>query len=270
MKKRPYVICLMMTSVDGKILTKNWGNDPKLKKLIKLFEQAHTTYGVNAWIVGRTTMEKDFTKGAKPVLKAGRHEIERTDFVAAHNAPSFAIALDGHGKLGWRKGIMNGDHVITILTESVPDAYLANLQDIGLSYVFAGKEEIDLPLALEKLHGLFGIEKLMLEGGGHINGSFLNEGLIDEFHQLLLPIADGSADTATVFEVDQKTKHDGATWLKLEKVELIEEDVLWLKYLVAGKNPEKGERREVKAKDKGKRLRKSQPCSGMVILNYQL
>jgi riboflavin biosynthesis pyrimidine reductase len=30
----------------------------------------------------------------------------------------------------------------------------------------------------------------MLEGGGRLNGSFLNEGLIDEYYHLLLPLVE--------------------------------------------------------------------------------
>lgn len=129
---------------------------------------------------------------------------------------------------------MQGDHVITILTEAVPDAYLAHLRDIGVSYIFAGAEHIHLKTALEKLYTLFGIKKLMLEGGAHINGSFLNEGLIDELHQLLLPIADGTIETSTLFEIDASVKKKGARMLKLEKVKQIEDDVLWLTYKVIG------------------------------------
>jgi riboflavin biosynthesis pyrimidine reductase len=53
--------------------------------------------------------------------------------------------------------------------------YLAFLQDKGISYVFAGKkaDDLDLPLALEKLRTKFGIKKLLLEGGGETNGEFL-------------------------------------------------------------------------------------------------
>lgn len=230
---RPHVICLMMTSVDGKILSEKWGNSPRIKKLAGAFEKAHEKMGIGAWIVGRTTMEKDFTDFAKPILKKGHHEINRSDFVANYGSVnSFAIAIDGQAKLGWRESLMLGDHVITILTEEVPDAYLAHLQDIGVSYIFGGIKEIDLKTVLEKLYKLFGIKKLMLEGGGRINGSFLNEGLIDELHQLLLPIADGTIETSTLFEIDAKAKKGGATVLKLENVKQIEDDVLWLTYKV--------------------------------------
>ena len=227
---RPYVMCLMMTSVDGKILGEKWGNDPQVKTLIETFEKSHEQLGIGAWIVGRTTMEKDFTDFAKPILKKGHQEVDRSDFVADHQGERFAIAIDGQAKLGWNSATMQGDYVITVLTEAVPDAYLAHLKDIGVSYLFAGKKDVDLKIALHKLRHLFGIEKLMLEGGAHINGSFLNEELIDELHQLLLPIADGTIETSTLFEVDKSMKKEGATLLKLENVKQIENDVLWLTY----------------------------------------
>ena len=228
--ERPYVICLMMTSVDGKILGEKWGNSSKVKVLRDKFEQAHEELGIKAWIVGRTTMEKDFTDFAKPILKKGHQEVDRKDFVADHQSDSFAIAIDGGAKLGWNEPTMQGDHVITILTESVSDAYLAHLQDIGVSYIFAGSKEINLKTALKKLRSLFGIEKLMLEGGAHINGSFLNEGLIDELHQLLLPLADGTIETSTLFEIDPAVQKKDATVMKLTNVKRIDDDVLWLSY----------------------------------------
>lgn len=230
--KRPHIICLMMTSVDGKILGHTWGNSPKVKKLIANFEQAHETFGINAWICGRSTMEKDFTDGTPPIYEEGTDSITREDFIAKADASSFAIAVDGYGKLGWKSATLHGDHVITILTESVPDAYLRHLKSIGVSYIFAGEESLDLTLAVEKIRSHFKIEKLMLEGGGHLNGSFLNEGLVDEFHQLLLPIADGKADTATVFEVENSTRKEESTLLKLKSVKTLDDDVLWLHYTV--------------------------------------
>jgi riboflavin biosynthesis pyrimidine reductase len=229
---RPYIICLMMMSVDGKILSQKWGNNPKIKNLLKHFEQAHENLGVPAWLCGRRTMEKDFTKGAKPLIKQGNQQVERKDFVGDRDATSYAIAIDADGKLGWEKSSLHGDHVITILTEQVADGYLAQLQEIGVSYIFAGKQKLDLHMALQKIHDIFHIEKLMLEGGGGINGSFLNEELIDELHLLILPIADGTKETTSVFEISEDLKKEGATLMKLEAVKQIEDDVLWLTYKI--------------------------------------
>ncbi|MET0466659.1 MAG: RibD family protein [Chitinophagaceae bacterium] len=231
MQQRPYIICLMMTSLDGKILADKWGDSDTVQRLSKSFEEIHEEIGINAWIVGRKTMERDFTKGAEPVLKEGAPPVPRTDFVADPAATSFAIAIDPKAKLGWHRSTMQGDHVITVLTEEVSDAYLANLQDIGVSYIFAGKSGIDLHTATKKLYTLFGIEKLMLEGGGLLNGSFLNEGLVDEFNQLLLPIVDGSAENSSVFEIPKK-KND-STLFKLEEIKKLPDDILWLKYKTA-------------------------------------
>jgi riboflavin biosynthesis pyrimidine reductase len=222
-----------MTSVDGKILSDKWGKKPEIRKLLSNFEAAHEKMGVKSWIVGRTTMEKDFTFGAKPMFRKVNRKLDRNDFVANARANSFAIAIDGQGKLGWRKPMMLGDHVISILTEGVKDGYLAHLREIGVSYIFAGKKNVDIGLALEKLYSLFGIKVLMLEGGGGINGSFLNGGFIDEFNQLLIPVADGTIETTSVFEIDKKVKKSGATLLKLKEFKRLKNDVLWLKYKIA-------------------------------------
>ncbi|MBW8686790.1 dihydrofolate reductase family protein [Chitinophaga rhizophila] len=209
-----------------------WGDNSTVQELTKSFEKAHEALGHKTWIVGRTTMEKDFTHHAAPIHKLIDYTISREDHVAKSDAASYAIAIDGHGKLGWNSAEMLGEHVITVLTEAVQDSYLAHLQEIGVSYVFAGEDKINLPVALEKLKTLFNIEILMLEGGGHLNGSFLNEGLIDEYHQLLLPLADGRTDTSSVFEIEEKDRRCNATLLKLQQVKQLEDDVLWLTYKV--------------------------------------
>ncbi|MBO9199415.1 MULTISPECIES: dihydrofolate reductase family protein [Niastella] len=234
MIKRPRVICLMMTSVDGKILGEKWGDDKLVKILKESFEKVHELIGNKSWIVGRTTMEKDFTHYAKPVHKEVDQVIRREDFVANRHADSFAVVIDGHAKLGWNSSDMLGQHVITVLTEPVKDSYLAHLQEIGVSYIFAGKDSVDLKVVLEKLTALFGIETLMLEGGGHLNGSFLNEGLIDEYNQLLLPLADGRMETTSVFEIEEKNRKFDATLLQLQEVKQIEHEVVWLRYKVLG------------------------------------
>ncbi|WP_421944725.1 hypothetical protein [Pedobacter sp.] len=99
--KKPKVICLMMTSLDGKILGEKWGKSGPVELLKESFEKVHERIGVGAWIVGRKTMEKDFTHYTRPVIKKTKGGIPRTDFVAVKDAKTFAIALDRQGKLGW-------------------------------------------------------------------------------------------------------------------------------------------------------------------------
>jgi riboflavin biosynthesis pyrimidine reductase len=220
----------MMSTVDGKILTATW-EDPELVKTFSgVFETYHDTFDSEAWLCGRVTMEKDFTEGIQPEPEKPQSPIAREAYIGDLNATSFAIAIDAHGKLGWESNTTGGDHIIEVLTTQVDDDYLNYLQKKGISYIFAGDSEIDCKSALEQLSDLFPIKTIMLEGGGHVNGSFLNEGLIDELSLLILPIADGTANTPTVFEVSDYLKKQPASLLKLKQVKKVEQDVIWLKY----------------------------------------
>jgi riboflavin biosynthesis pyrimidine reductase len=77
---------------------------------------------------------------------------------------------------------------------------------------------------------LFPIQTLMLEGGGHLNGSLLNAGLIDELSLLVLPLADGTPHSPTTFEVSDYLSKGPATRLYLTDVQRLDNDVVWLKY----------------------------------------
>lgn len=231
---KPHVICHMMTSIDGKILSENWGENDQVKRIRKLYEEIHSSFDSDAWMCGRVTMEKDFTNGALPEIRTVATPIERTDFVADKGATSFAIAVDAHGKLGWNESNISGDHVVAVLTEQVGDGYLAYLQEKGVSYIFGGKYDLDFATVLDKLGDLFPIKTLMLEGGGHLNGSLLNAGLIDEISQLIIPIADGTPKSPTSFEVRENLLKAPATFLQLSEVKQLDDSVVWLKYKAKG------------------------------------
>ena len=181
------------------------------------------------------TMEKDFTKGRPPAPRPDGPALGRQDFVADHGARSFAIAVYAHGKLGWDSALTDDDHLTEVLTGQVPDAYLAGLRALGISYVFGGREKLDFAVVLEKLGRLFPIQTILLEGGGHPNGSLLKAGLVDEISLLYLPSADGASRSATSFE--QGPEPGPARNLKLLSVEQRPHDVLWVRYAVADAVP---------------------------------
>jgi 2,5-diamino-6-(ribosylamino)-4(3H)-pyrimidinone 5'-phosphate reductase len=194
------------------------------------YERTAATVGAGGWIIGRISMEPYAGKARVPARKAGAPRIAREDFVAPHDAASYAIAVDPSGKLAWNRSDIDGEHVITILTEKVSDDYLAFLQGQGVSYLFGGKSKIDLDAVLRKLRARFGIRKLLLEGGGAINGSFLAANLIDELSVLVAPVADGSTGTPSLFDV---TDHGiPARGLRLVSVERRPGGIVWLRYKV--------------------------------------
>jgi len=223
--KRPIVICHMLPSIDGRIVTRGWD----LPSATREYERTAATFDADAWIIGRISMEPYAGKARVPARK-GREPIAREDFIADHDAKSYAIAIDPSGKLRWEAGDIDGEHVITVLTESVSDRYLAFLQSKGVSYLFGGKSRIDLAKVLRKLRAHFGIKTLLLEGGGTINGSFLAANLIDELSILVAPIADGSVGTPTLFDVGNRRMP--ARNLQLRSVEKRSGGIVWLRYRV--------------------------------------
>ena len=225
---RPRVICHMMTSLDGRIVTDGWPQSPEGRKQ---YEIVHGTYEPDGWLCGRVTMQLHFASGVRDDADVAREYDgpPRDDFVAPGQHDSFAFALDPRGKLVWESGEIDGDHVVAILNERVSDDYLATLREHGVSYLLAGARDLDLARALDKIGDRFGVRTLMLEGGGGINGSMLRAGLVDEVSVLVAPVVDGRVGTAALFDVDEDaTPHR----LVLESVERRADDVLWLRYRV--------------------------------------
>ncbi len=215
----------MMCTVDGRIITEHWGN-PKGRSL---YEPVHDRYKVRSWMAGRVTMERDFASKRPLNLKPAGRIIGKVDHIADPKAKSYAIAIDREGKLNWQRGEIAGDHLVTVLSEEVSMDYLAHLQEKGISYIFGGKKELDLKKVLNKLNKLFKIKRLMLEGGGGLNGSFLRDGLIDELSVLYLPLADGTEGAASLFDAAEDDKKK-AVKLKLLSFKKLQHDVLWMRY----------------------------------------
>ena len=226
---RPRVICHMMTSLDGRIVSDGWPQSPEGRKQ---YEIVHGTYEPDGWLCGRVTMQLHFASGVRDETEVARQYSgsPRDDFVAPGEHDSFAFALDPRGKLLWESAEIDGDHVVAILNERVSDDYLATLREQGVSYLLAGSSDVDLPRALEKIGDRFGVRTLMLEGGGGINGSMLRAGLIDEVSALVAPVVDGRVGTAALFDVEGEGM--APRRLALAAVEQRADDVLWLRYRV--------------------------------------
>ncbi|QHG74733.1 dihydrofolate reductase family protein [Ensifer adhaerens] len=222
---KPYVTVHMGSSIDGRIVTDHW---PKAMTatLSEVYERIHERLKADAWMVGRVTMACFARDEPRPVKATTTYP--RTNWRAPDaGAGPYAVAVDQGGTLHLNRNDISGDRVILILVESVSDDHLAELRRDGISYIFAGQNELDLGSALDILHREFGIETIVLEGGGIINGSLLAAGLIDEISLLILPIADGGQHVS-VFEKPLGL----ATLLSLKSVEKLESDIVHLVYQV--------------------------------------
>ena len=112
--KRPYVVAHVLSSIDGRIQAHNW---PALNTS-KLFESTADTIKADAWVVGRTTMQEFSSKKPHPLGRPDR-SIRKEDFVGAHDARTYAVAIDPSGKCRWDSNKVSTEHVIEVLTENV-------------------------------------------------------------------------------------------------------------------------------------------------------
>src|SRR6185312_12133801 len=231
---KPYVLCHMCTSLDGKIIGQRWGKLSGYKHESTLFETTAASIGIGAWLVGTTTMD-EFDSAKFKLPRAPKH-FKRTDHIANKNANTLGIGADAKGALRFRHNEVGGDHVVLLVTERVSNDYLAHLQSAGVSYLFCGKKEINLKIALRKLAQSFKLRKLMLQGGGKFNGAMLRAGLVDEISHLTVPVADGGADIASMFDIPGKPPAKAAAKLRLLSHKLMPGGVLWARYRVIAKS----------------------------------
>jgi len=216
----------MVSSVDGKI-------DGAVISSVMAegeYEATGAKLKGNAWICGRTTMQQHFAQ-KRPFVSKLKKAAGPRPVLVAQRAKSYAISVDTHGKLRWSGGDLDGDHLICVLSEQAPEDYLDMLREKGVSYVVSGKSSVDLRKAVEQLGKHFGIRTLLLEGGGHINGGFLQAGLVEEISLLLVPGIDGRHDIPAVFDGVNPSRRK-AFPLKLKSIEKRPGGTLWLRYAV--------------------------------------
>jgi 2,5-diamino-6-(ribosylamino)-4(3H)-pyrimidinone 5'-phosphate reductase len=225
--KRSYVVAHVLSSIDGRIQLHNW---PQVSAS-DIFERTAKTFKSDAWIVGRTTMQ-EFSSKRPHRLGKPDPSIPKEDFVGSHSATTFAVAIDPSGKCRWDSNMVSTEHVIEVLTKRVSTAYLKHLRERQVSYVFAGDTSVDLKVALTKLGKIFGIRKVRIDGGGIVWGSFLKASLIDEISHIVVPVADGSIGTPTVFDAEHGHTKRKAKALRLKSIKRFPGGVVWMQYRV--------------------------------------
>lgn len=190
----------MTTSIDGKV-TGDFLEKPECENAIDIYYEINRAYKADAFACGRVTMESSFTGGVKADFSQVSTDIPLLyeDFVADTSAGYYAISFDRLGRVGWSTPIISDEdpgydkaHIIEVLSTKTPPENLSYYQKTGISYIFAGDDDIDINVALKKLYKLFNIQKLLLEGGSIINGAFYNADMIDELSLVIAPV---TADT---------------------------------------------------------------------------
>jgi riboflavin biosynthesis pyrimidine reductase len=232
--ERPYTICHILSALDGKITGAFMGTKTA-QTVSEEYARIRSEYQADAWLYGTVTT-KEFTQGRKPELDSVT-EVPDGDFVAENDAALYYVSVDTQGEIGWESGIFRkagrpDAHVIEVLTERTAPAYRAYLRKRGVSYILAGSEMLDSKIVAEKLYRLFGIGTLLICGGGTINWTFLQQGVVDELSLLLAPVADGNPDSVTVFEKSALLPPGEPAAFRLKNIERLKGDGVRLVYTV--------------------------------------
>ena len=225
---KPCVICHMVASIDGRTLTHRWRPEDASSK--ELFARLHDGLAADAWLVGRITGQEYAKLDAYP--DHADQAWPRAPWFARRDARAYGIVLDAHGRIAWGRSEIDGDPVVVVLAEKVSDAHLAGLRKDGVSYIFAGKQQLDLALALEILNSELGVERLLLEGGGGSNGSFLRAGLVDELSLAIQPAVDGAKGAPSFFDSTEAEAGVRAPLqsMTLQSCEVLDGGAIWLRY----------------------------------------
>ena len=223
--KKPYIVCHMMTSVDGRIDCAMTEQLPGVQEYYETLDALDAPSRVSGRVTAQLELARPgafHSETATPLGKEG--------FSKAADAAGYEIVTDTRGTLLW-DGTAGGERPLLILTsERVSREYLAYLDGNRVSWIACGKEHIDLRRACELLAAEFGVERMAVVGGGHVNAGFLSAGLLDEVSILIGAGIDGRGGMSAVF--DGLPMERRVTPLRLTSVRQYGSGAVWLRYAV--------------------------------------
>ncbi|MDA1125006.1 MAG: dihydrofolate reductase family protein [Crenarchaeota archaeon] len=207
---KPIVVLSAAMSIDGKIGHRNKKTILSSKsdkiRVHKLRSKS------DAILVGKNTIEEDdplltvrYAKGKNPIR----------------------IILDSRGTIkNTSQIIKTSKNIPTIIATSdlISKRNLYRLNNLPLDVIICGKKQVDIKKLLSILFKK-GIKKILLEGGGTLNYSFLKNNLIDEVIVTITPFVLGSENSINLFEgIVKGTKQFSS--FKLKKVQKIKNEII--------------------------------------------
>ena len=222
---KPYIICHMMTAVDGRI-------DCAMTEQLPGVQEYYSTldsFDAPTRVSGRVTAELEMALPGKFSSKFSA-PFGKEAFYKAATANGYEVVVDTHGTLLWEDQTDAQRPILVLTSENVSQEYLDYLKEKHISWIACGREHIDLKRACEILADDFGVERMAVVGGGHINAGFLADGLLDEISILIGAGIDGRGGMRAVF--DGLPMDRPVTPLKLEQLQSFESGAVWIRYRV--------------------------------------
>ena len=214
-----------MSSVDGRI---DCDMTEKLDDTSTYYE-ALDLLNCCSQLMGRVTVQLHYNVGdfAEPATPPIGHEA----YHVATRSEGYTIVIDSQGTLTYRETTIDGKPLLVIVGEDCSKVYLDRLGFQGISWIATGKGHVDLKQAMELAARHFGIDRIALVGGGHINGAFLEAGLLDEVSLMIGAGIDGRAGMTSVFDGIANSSRVPVL-LNLQSIQKTGDNTVWLRYSI--------------------------------------
>ncbi len=229
----PHIICHMMTTIDGKI-----ASGEGVDILDEYFDIYTKTEDIlpehTGWMCGRVTMQI-FAKDTSETLPETSENNSHGYFIAPHTSTKFFFGVDTKGQLRWKSNtiqltnVKDPLHLVIIVTKTTPSSYLSYLKGLGISYIVCGRSTIDFSELFPAIYTHFGVETLLLEGGGLLNGAVLESGFVDEISLLLTPTVLNKSSAPSLFERKEAALVDTKKYT-IHSVQSLEKNCVWIRY----------------------------------------
>ena len=221
---KPYIVCHMMTSVDGRIDCAMTEHLPGVQEYYETLDALDAPTRVSGRVTAQLEMAQPGTFQSASTTPLG-HE----GFSKAAEAAGYEVVVDTHGTLLW-DGFEEERPLLILTSEQVSREYLAYLDANHISWIACGQSHVDLVRACAILTEQFDVKRMAVVGGGHINAGFLAAGLLDEVSILIGAGIDGRSGMSAVF--DGLPQGRDVTPLKLNHVQSYGSGAVWLRYAV--------------------------------------
>jgi diaminohydroxyphosphoribosylaminopyrimidine deaminase/5-amino-6-(5-phosphoribosylamino)uracil reductase len=213
-EKRPWVSLKVAMTLDGKIATADgdarWVTSEPARRFV------HELRGQRSSIcVGAGTVRLD-----DPMLDCRVEGYSNPVRIL----PDSAASLPPESRIARSAGAIR---TIVAHTDAAPAGRLERLRACGVELLPCAARDgrVDLPDLLSRL-GALGIDSILLEGGEALNGSFVAQGLVDEYYIFIAPKILGGQDAKTSVGGPGFAKMADALALDIRSVERIGPDLL--------------------------------------------
>ena len=209
---RPFVTLKTAMSLDGKIATSTgqsqWITSEASRRRVHELRDIH-----DAIMVGIGTVLAD-NPSLTTRIKGGKNPIR--------------IIVDSNARTPLNSNVVVDNQARTIIavTANAPTARLVSLTSTGAEVIVAGDgEQVDLNILMNEL-AKREITSIFVEGGGTLNFSLLEAGLVDKVYAFIAPKIIGGRDSLTSVEGEGfKNLKDSITLTDIE-TEMIDNDIL--------------------------------------------